>query len=64
MGAYCVGKVPIFYLGSIMKIEAYCVDKVHNILIRRILIFRAYGVGKVHNMLRWWHYDNGSILCK
>ena len=47
-----------------MIMGAYCVSKVHNILIRRILIFRAYGVGKVHNMLRWWYYDNGSILCK
>ena len=28
MGAYCVGKVHINYLGSIMIIGAYCVGKV------------------------------------
>ena len=32
MGAYCVGKVTICYLGSIMIIGAYCVGKVHNML--------------------------------
>ena len=32
MGAYCVGKVHICYLGSTMIIGAYCVGKVHNTL--------------------------------
>ena len=32
MGAYCVGKEKICYLGSSMIIVAYCVGKVHNML--------------------------------
>ena len=32
MGAYCVGKVPIFYLSSIMIFGAYCVGKAHTML--------------------------------
>ena len=32
MGAYCVVRYTICYLGSIMIIGAYCVGKVHNML--------------------------------
>ena len=32
MGAYCVGKYIICYLGYIMILGAYCVGKVHKIL--------------------------------
>ena len=32
MGAYCVVKYTICYLGCIMILGAYCVGKVHNIL--------------------------------
>ena len=32
IGAYCVGKVNICYLGNIMIMGAYCVTKVHEML--------------------------------
>ena len=32
MGAYCVGKYLICYLGCSVIMAAYCVGKVHNVL--------------------------------
>ena len=34
MGAYCVDKYAICYLGGIMIMGAYCEGKVHNMLPR------------------------------
>ena len=32
MGAYCVGKVSIYYLSTLIIIGVNCVGKVHNML--------------------------------
>ena len=43
---------------------AFCVGKYTICHLSSIMIIGAYCVGKAHNMLRWWYYDNWSILCR